>query len=616
MAYEFFYPGTPYSLEASYGDLFVGYRLPTGVIGGATSVQTANQIQEVSNLLNQGIKTIEVQPLQPEIFETIPKQHFKEIARLQKLAGAETSIHAPIIEPSGFGKSGWSETDRESAERQLKEVIDKSHELSPNGNIPVTIHASAIQGAEFSKPSEKMKEEYRGQFKKRYDRNPTAEEMKVLDEKRVVAINQDTKQMIPVEREVKYYPETGREIRTPTAEIGVVNNTEWVNNITNLAFYKKHADEVMKGAGEILGESAEKLKKIKNPEDFQKLPESEQAAVMQMQRADLFLGNVEAAFRTFYDKAYRFADKQGQDELDKIAHKWREGWKEIQEKNDILTPLRKSALIDQTLGQLRNAAEGRDPKIKPPQVYKPVEEFVGEHSAKTFANVALHGYEKYGNSAPIVSIENLFPGMAFSRSDQLKKLINNARDKFVEGAVKKGHSKGEAKAMAKKIIGATWDVGHLNILRKEGYKTEDIIEETRKIAPFVKHTHLTDNFGHSDSHLPPGMGNVPTKEILEELEKAGVSGKKIIEAGNFVQHFKVAPTQAVLEALGSPLYTMMAAPYWNQTSGTYGSYFSGYGPIFPEQSFSMYGAGFSGMPMELGGQMQGKQSRFSGTPTQ
>jgi hypothetical protein len=34
----------------------------------------------------------------------------------------------------------------------------------------------------------------------------------------------------------------------------------------------------------------------------------------------------------------------------------------------------------------------------------------------------------------------------------------------------------------------------------------------------------------------------------------------------------------------------------------------------PEKHFSIYGGGFSGLPQELGGQIAGTQSRFSGTP--
>jgi len=636
MAYESFYEGTPSSLDPSYGDLFVGYRVPSGELGAPTSIQTANQVQEVSNLLNQGIKFIEIQPLQEGVFDQIPKQHFKEIARIQKLAGAETSIHAPILEPSGIGREGWSESDRAAVERELKMVVDKSHELSPQGNIPITIHASAIHGTEYSPPSKEMVEDYKKQIREYRGRDPTPEELKNLNEQMIVAINQETYQMIPARREVKFYPERGKTIIEARDEVKTINNSEWVNSITNLALNEKYANETI---GNAYNELAPLILKAHQGE---KIPEEERAgkgpAFAAMERGEIFIENVAAAFRTLYSKAYKNSDEGTKEYLNKhVAEFWKDGLEKIDKKmrlygkptTETLGLQRadaiqaKATLVNQTINNLKQIGEGRIKRssgeivrLNPPETFKPIEDFATEKSAQTFANVALYGYEKYGDNAPIVSVENLFPGMAFSRSEQLKKLINDSRENFIIEAVKKGHSKSEAENAAEKLIGATWDVGHINIMRKEGYKTEDIIRETEKIAPYVKHVHLTDNFGHSDSHLSPGMGNVPTKEILEKLEKAGFEGKKIIEAGGFVQHFKVSPTQAVLEALGSPLYPMKAEPYWNQIRNTYGGYFSGYGPILPESHFSMYGAGFSGMPVELGGQMPGKQSRFAGAPTE
>jgi hypothetical protein len=101
---------------------------------------------------------------------------------------------------------------------------------------------------------------------------------------------------------------------------------------------------------------------------------------------------------------------------------------------------------------------------------------------------------------------------------------------------------------------------------------------------------------------------------LKELEKAGYAGKAIVEAGGFVQHFRTSPHPFALEALGSPIYAAYMQPLWAQARDLYGAYFAGYGTMLPEQHFSFYGAGFSGMPTELGGQMPGRQSRLSGTP--
>ncbi|MAH47399.1 hypothetical protein CMI37_16365, partial [Candidatus Pacearchaeota archaeon] len=195
-----------------------------------------------------------------------------------------------------------------------------------------------------------------------------------------------------------------------------------------------------------------------------------------------------------------------------------------------------------------------------------------------------------------------------------KKFIDHAKMSKKKGGL--GMSASKAKKQADKLLGVTWDVGHLNIMRKQGFTKEDIIAETKKIAPLVKHVHLTDNFGYSDSHLPPGMGNVPTKEIMEQLEKKGAlkDARAIVEAGPFATTFKQSPFPWTLSALGSPIYSAKMAPYWNQTMGMRGNYFEFPMAYMPEKHFSIYGSGFSLLPEELGGQMPGTQSRFTGTP--
>lgn len=155
------------------------------------------------------------------------------------------------------------------------------------------------------------------------------------------------------------------------------------------------------------------------------------------------------------------------------------------------------------------------------------------------------------------------------------------------------------------------------MLRKAGFTEEDIIKETKKIMPFVKHVHITDNFGYSDSHLPPGMGNVPIKQFREELEKQGYSGRAIMEIGGWAQHF---PTEGaylpILTGIESPLYKMEAPPYWSEISNRAGSYYAGLGEIYPQQHHEMYGSSFTTLPQELGGQAPSNKSRFSDTPTE
>ena len=69
-----------------------------------------------------------------------------------------------------------------------------------------------------------------------------------------------------------------------------------------------------------------------------------------------------------------------------------------------------------------------------------------------------------------------------------------------------------------------------------------------------------------------------------------------------------------MAAFGSPIYGAKMAPTWNQAMNVQGSYSSGYGTLNPQTHHSYFGAGFTTMPVELGGQMPGGESRFGGTP--
>src|SRR3989344_508925 len=88
-----FYAGADYGLDSNYGELFnslnLDNRYPASSIGFATDPRTANQISTISNKLNTGAKTIEVQGVSPQVLESMPKQQFDEIRRLKELTGSE-----------------------------------------------------------------------------------------------------------------------------------------------------------------------------------------------------------------------------------------------------------------------------------------------------------------------------------------------------------------------------------------------------------------------------------------------------------------------------------------------------------------------------------------------
>ncbi len=596
MSYEYFYDGASSSLEPEYGE-FIGYRGNFANLGLTTDPRTANKIQDVLMRLNTGIKVIEIEGISPEIFDAIPKQHLEEVKRLSKLTGAETSLHGPLIEASGFTREGWSEINRESAERQMEQVVERAHELDPKGNIPITFHSTAM----LPEALEKVKQKVEGEYKE------VPKGMLIVEPR-----TGDIKQLREVE---KFFPEEGKKPGEekkfdPEKELDKRNKDIWTETLGSLNFSALRGEQeidMFKDPGVFKSYAEFKA----DPESINRFPEEEKEKLewgfRNLEHGSVFLKDAYRQMRELYNMVYKNASVEDRRKLDGYAREITPFVKEgVEREPEKLQEF--SKIIQKGLNVLGS--------LGTPKIYKPLNEFVIEKSSETFANAAFKGYEKFKDSAPIISIENPPAGAGLSKAEDIKKLIEESRHKFVERAKEEGISESKAKEAAEKLIGATWDVGHINMLRKHGYEKEDIIKQTEKIAPFVKHVHLSDNFGMEHTELPMGMGNVPIKEIMEKLGKEGFKGKKIIEAAQWWQHFKTPPLVPTLEAFGSPLYAMKAAPYWNQIRSTYGNYFSGYGPIFPEQHFSMYGAGFSGMPVELGGQMPGKQSRFAGTPTE
>jgi len=602
-SYEYMYPGTPYSLEPSYGDFIGGYREAASNLGLTTDVRTANLIQEVSTRLNPGAKVIEISAISPEVFESVPQQHLKEVNREAKLVGAEVTVHGSLIEPSGYAEqTGWSEANREMAEKHMELVVDRSHELSPDGNVPVTFHSTVVL--------------------------PEAEERMIIKgeevPKSMIVVNPRTGEIRKLKETERFFPGEPKKF-IPEKELEKLNKDSWTEAAGNINFYAMRGEEMIREVErprkELNEEEKKEIEKLspefyqryamsrKIPEEIEKLEgpvkEHYKEKFRMLDHASIFLRDSYRGLRELYNMVYKDASGEDRKKLDEYAKQ--------------IAPLAEKG-IENDPAKLKEFAGVIEKGVKvlgsieTPRIYKPLNDFILEKSSKTFGNTAYHSYEKFGEKAPIIAIENPPAGAGLSRAEDLKKLVEASRKQFVETAEKEGMSKDEAKRVAEKLIGATWDVGHINMLRKYGFGKEELLKETEKIAPFVKHVHLSDNFGFEHTELPMGMGNVPIKEIMQKLGKEGFEGKKIIEAGNWWQHFKTPPIINTFEALGTPARVGMA-PYWNQIASTYGGYFAFPSAYLPEQHFSIYGSGWSNLPQELGGQIPGKQSRLSGTPT-
>ncbi|MCK5321586.1 sugar phosphate isomerase/epimerase [Candidatus Pacearchaeota archaeon] len=622
---ESFYEGGASSLSPDYGN-FVGYRMSGAGLGFSGSVQTANQLGETVNALKQGVKAFEVSLIMPEVVENVPQEHFKEMRALMKLSGVKPSVHGPLLDPAGFDDKGWGgDFVQGDNERRMFDAIEKAHVLDPNGNVPIVFHGSVgTPGPEF-RP---------GKGKERFEVEKT------------FAINCETKQIVPLEQEYRYRPneigsfeanEGKGQLFTPKERVASANESDWDNKMIELAKSNKEVSD-------IIGKSAKSLEGVyktairnnkgenidlisgKNLPDFNSDQEKD---YNQMRKADIFLDDLRLRFTESFHKAYKYGSDVQRKELKDLAKGYSDVMKRLPD-GAVMNPLRKGEIFEESFRNLQHITmqktiekDGKpvlDERYGAPKIYKETEGFAMGKSAETFGNLAMRSYEEFGGNAPIIAIENFMPGTAFSSAKKMKELVNSSRDNFVKQLIEdKGLSKSKAKEIAEKQLGVTWDVGHLNMMKKKGFTDKDVLAETKKITAdktMVKHVHLTDNFGFADSHLAPGMGNVPFKKIMEQLEKTGRLGemRKIVEAGGFVQHFKKSPHGMSMAAFGSPIYGMSAGPYWNQVAEMQGSYFGGYGTLNPQQHHSMYGSGFTTMPIDLGGQMSGDQSRFGGTP--
>lgn len=572
------YQGGYSSLSPKYGDVFTNYRINPKTLGMTTDPRTANVLQDASSKLNVGAKHIEISAVNPSVFESIPNQQLKELNRLSKLTGVEMSVHGPIVEPSGLTEHGFSEAQREGAERQMFSAVERGHEVNPNGNIPITFHSSAAPIS--------------GEI-------PT--KGKTTDEVMIVNVDSGSIHKLPLKERNFPGEEKKKDIKS---ELNKLNEGQWIENLEQLRYHSAMGKESIDNSmvTKILSDAEKKAGK-----DFSK-EEKEMRDLYN--RGALFLNSSYNNLQELFDLAYK---KVPETERQKINN----FYKEIETKAEKIRDNPKSNESIELRKEIIEKGVEVLKDLPAPQTYRELNDFAKQKTVETFSNVAFQSFKKFKDNSPVISIENPPAGVIFSRGEDLRDIVDKAREKFVEKAVKEGINENDAKKAAEKLLGVTWDVGHINMLRKFGYEKEDIIKQTEKIAPIVKHIHLSDNFGFEHTELPMGMGNVPVKEILEKLGKEGFDAKKIIEAGNWWEHFKSSPFKETLEAFGSPVYAMNMAPYWNQNLGLQQDYYPGFsGQWLPQTNYETFGAGFSRLPSELGGQRGGggEGNRISGRP--
>ena len=622
------------------------FEIATGMLGATTSPQSANQIQEVSSRLNAGVKHIELELISPDLFDSVPKQHFEEMKKMADLTGSSVNIHAPAqMDLAGFGgKQGddqWSENQRKGVEENMKHMLDRGMDLGDN--TVVNFHSSGGTKA-FEWQAEKLEGE-----KWKPDE----------DKRKMVVIDQadSQHQIAPLEyEEKKHFGHT--QPWTPEKRRRMMNQSTWDRDKLQLFNYEKEKAEINERLIPLQNQIAPlelgRERGVLNEEEKKKLENDKMnLKVMEEHIKELNI-HMDTQLQDLHDKFSRFAPDKGKTDflsrygleykelvdsskkeevaMDKLGKIYEKGMEKIGEElrfngNRKEAEKKSRKIYENYMEGVEEARVSREKllnivqEMPTPERYVSTDSFAKKNMSKTVSNAAFDAYDKYKEKAPIIAVENVFPDWTLGRADSLKDAILESRKKFAKKLVKeKNLSSKKAEEVAGKLIGATWDVGHITQLRKYGYSDEKIAKEAEIIAPVVKHIHVTDNFGFQDSHLAPGQGTVPIKEQLAKLKKG--LGKKyegvahILESGGFAGQFKTSPRMTELEYFNSPLYEHNAGPVWSDVAYTHAEYSMGYGIMFPEKHFEMYGGGFSNLPQELGGQVQGDKSRFSGNPNQ
>jgi len=632
------------------------YSFAAGRMGVTTNPTVAKQLEEFSSKLNEGVKNIEVGTLNPTTFETIPMEHFDEIKRLAKLTEAEVSLHAPLLDISGFGGGGegqgeprWSKEQRIQVEQQVVSIMERANKMSPNGNIPIVIHAGNMTAQEYDKslndqiPKRKLVEQ-EGRLVPEEVYDSKGKPVYQPGVRKMTIVNPESGKIGMVDFDWKYSPgKKDQDMWDPWKRLYNMNVVEWDEEKLKVFEKLKVKEELAMRYKDKERQNIDIMNAGMNTGEYDAYNRQFETNNLEMNRIQQHMDEIDTKTHSeiseLHNKIKSFMPskddpnykvyKEQLDEYEKIVDNNAKERGRLMKKysdayhNATTDDARKEAgrMWHRSQTDFDDAVRGAISKIKaPPQLWQPVGEFAIGKAAETVANSLFQFHVNNPNipldKLPIIAMENFSPNTAISSASELKKTIGLARGQFVDMLVKERKiNRKEAEKAANKVIGATWDVGHINLLRKAGYSEKEMqkigVDEVKKIAKDVRHLHLTDNFGFHDSHLAPGMGNVPIKKVMEELERQGFSGRAIIEAGALINEFGMSPTHHMFEQFNSPMYKMGASPYWQHEK--WPSYGTSYVEL-PQQHFNLYGSGFSTLPTVLGGQVGEDKGRFSGAP--
>jgi len=578
---------------------------------GASISPAGSQLANTNTAINWGVNNLELSMGHEMTFQQaghlaqLGGLERGELVRLANLNRINLSVHAPIVDPAGVGQEGFSEDARKAAIRELKNSIDFADQIGTRSNIknvPIVMHAAHYPYG-----------------------NPAPQE-------KIVYVDRDTghvglaqaKDVTYKEDHLKKYGLISKEEAFPE-KYGGSYRTEAFSRL-----YPEQRAEYNKRIAEIRSKGDWDYEHTEQKDRFKLAPSGElrMKNSMLMQGIDSQIANYRYHVRI--DESHKvqvMAEFEDAKKRNDTAAMQRAAMELKGVGTDIDTYKRERERLEAQKYFYKHEFGGK--------VLEQTEDYAKEKIAKTIAELAEYSFKK--ESKPMLVVENWVPESVAGDPKKVAEIIAKARDNFANKLMQEQHySSNEAAKQAEAIIGVNFDIGHANLWKKyqkwdesEGkmveYTNEDIKKWATQVYPYLKHVHLTDNFGDLDAHLPLGWGNAPIKEVIAGLKEKGWSGRAILETFGAIAYGAGAPgafgvAQSLYET-GMPLAA--GGPSWEQAAGTYfQSGYSGFtghpapgGTYWPD--VGQYAVGFSGLPYSSGSRMPGRGgegSQFAGAP--
>lgn len=587
-------------------DPYASWKLQASRMGPSTNPQQ-DQLKEFNLDANWGTKNIEIGFLDAKKMEELPRPAADEIRRLSKLTGVNVSVHGPLDDPAGVDEKGFSEYKRKSAVNKYFQAM-KVAEQTGGTATPVVFHASNFLP---------------GEIHTKNGSGSQSESIGVVDRSNGKLVN-------VLEGEIKETLDT-KGPWSPKEQLKSLNVSKWSENIRKLAKERAELNKIEelrnqnirgKPMGRALKEDIRWSNGVIN--SFK--------GHLKSQIDDLYqdfskFGPKKEDLSKIKDKYERAYFKSMLNDKDKYLKRHRDIYKKVNDINRkaydyyqkgkhsdaMVLVTKQEELLREDLDNWQEFFNNtlRDDRLIPKK-FTSSEDFSRDKIANTFAETAFKSYNAFNKNSPVIMIENPPAPGAFSNAKEHKRLVEEARNKLVEISKKRG--KPISHKQASNLIKATFDIAHYGMWKQYGFKDEDITKMAEEVSDVVGHVHLSDNFGSADSHLPPGWGNLPQKDVIKALKKKGIDPRMIIEAGG-AEGLGYNPYLQSLEHFDSGIYSWNSQSSWSDT----GDYFFGSsmynvpGSPMPDIHTREYGSGFSGLPPASNPNGKSKNN-LSGTP--